>query len=123
LWRALRYTERNPVRAGLVAEPAGWEWSSAAAHGGVAEPDVCLNIDLWRRCWNAESWRRFLEEGETESEIADLRRSTHSGRPLGGVEFIASLEQRTLRRLTPRKGGRSCQPLGDDRQGTLTLGR
>jgi len=123
LWRALRYTERNPVRAGLVAEPAGWTWSSAAAHGGVAEPDVCLNMELWRRHWNAESWRRFLEEGETESENADLRRSTHTGRPLGGAEFIASLEQRTLRRLTPRKGGRPRQPLGENRQGTLTLGR
>ena len=107
----------------VPAEPAGWAWSSAAAHGGAAEPDVCLNMELWRRCWNAESWRRFLEEGETESEIADLRRSTHSGRPLGGVEFIASLEQRTLRRLTPRKGGRPRQPLADDRQGILTLGR
>jgi len=60
---------------------------------------------------------------ETESEIADLRRSTHTGRPLGGAEFIASLEQRTLRRLAPRKGGRPRQPLGENRQGTFTLGR
>ena len=111
------------MRAGLVVKPAGWAWSSAAAHDGVAEPDVCLNMDLWRRHWNLESWRKFLDEGETESELADLGRSTHTGRPLGGAEFISLLEQRTLRQLTPRKGGRPRQPLGDKRQGTLTLGR
>jgi putative transposase len=35
-----------------------------------------------------------------------LRRSTYAGRPLGPVEFIASLEQLTLRRLSAQKGGR-----------------
>ncbi len=32
LWAALAYVERNPVRAGMVAEPANWPWSSAVAH-------------------------------------------------------------------------------------------
>ena len=32
LWQALRYTERNPVRASLVTEASAWNWSSAAAH-------------------------------------------------------------------------------------------
>jgi len=32
LWRAMRYVERNPVRAGLVRVPWRYEWSSAAAH-------------------------------------------------------------------------------------------
>jgi REP element-mobilizing transposase RayT len=30
----LRYVARNPVRAGLVTEPAAWPWSSHAALGG-----------------------------------------------------------------------------------------
>ena len=30
LWQALRYTELNPVRAGLVVEAEAWTWSSAA---------------------------------------------------------------------------------------------
>jgi putative transposase len=37
LWKALRYTELNPVRAGLVAKAERWEWSSAAAHCGVPQ--------------------------------------------------------------------------------------
>lgn len=30
-----RYIDLNPVRAGLVADPAGYRWSSAAANLGV----------------------------------------------------------------------------------------
>ena len=37
LWEALRYTELNPVRARLVAEPHAWACSSAAAHCAVAQ--------------------------------------------------------------------------------------
>ena len=35
LWAALRYVERNPVRAQLVMRPEEYAWSSAAAHLGA----------------------------------------------------------------------------------------
>jgi putative transposase len=41
LGRALRYTERNPVKAGLAREPNGWPWSSARfrdEHGRLCLP-------------------------------------------------------------------------------------
>ena len=94
------------MRAGLAAEAAGWGWSSAAAHCGVADPDACLEMSTWRQRWSAASWRKFLEEGETESELYALRRSTQAGRPLGGAEFTRGLEQRTQKRLKPRQRGR-----------------
>jgi len=31
LWNAVRYVERNPVRAGIVARAEDYKWSSAAA--------------------------------------------------------------------------------------------
>ena len=31
-----RYVERNPVRAGMVAQPKDWPWSSYGAHAGSA---------------------------------------------------------------------------------------
>ena len=34
LWTALRYTELNPVRAGLARQAAEWPWSSAAGGRG-----------------------------------------------------------------------------------------
>ncbi len=36
LLEACRYVELNPVRAGLVARPEAWAWSSARAHLGQA---------------------------------------------------------------------------------------
>jgi putative transposase len=48
LWEALRYTELNPVRAGMVQSAAQWKWSSAAVHCGAAEPDACLEMAPWR---------------------------------------------------------------------------
>ena len=38
LWAAVRYVERNPVRARMVQKAENYRWSSAAAHGGL-RPD------------------------------------------------------------------------------------
>ena len=46
LWAALRYTELNPVRAGLVAEPEAFPWSSATAHCLPAAQDPLLDLAL-----------------------------------------------------------------------------
>jgi putative transposase len=121
LWTALRYAELNPVRAGMAAEAAAWPWSSAAAHCGKADPDACLEMTTWRKAWSEASWGKFLEEGETESELLLIRRCTRTGRPLGREEFTKALEERTLRRLTPGKGGRPRKPLGHENQSGLAL--
>jgi putative transposase len=106
LWAALRYVELNPVRAGLVAEPAAWPWSSAAAHLGQAEPALPLEMALWRQSWDADRWRAYLAAADRDADLAELRQCTHSGRPLGSAEFVKTLEQATRRRLAPQKGGR-----------------
>ena len=121
LWTALRYVELNPVRAGMVAEAAAWPWSSAPAHCGTADPDTCLELSLWRQAWSEESWRKFLEQGETESELRAIRRCTRSGRPLGSSEFTEALERRTGRRLAPGRGGRPRITVNHGGQGALSL--
>jgi hypothetical protein len=35
LWEALRYTELNPVRAGLASDAGSWKWST---RGGTLRP-------------------------------------------------------------------------------------
>lgn len=123
LWTALRYTELNPVRAGVVPEAQAWPWSSAAAHCGTADADASLAMEIWRRRWTATAWRQYLGENETEAELGALRRSTHSGRPLGSAEFIEGLEQRTRRRLGAQKGGRPRRSAADPRQNVLSYVR
>ncbi len=63
-------------------------------------------MSTWRKAWSEASWRKFLEQGETESELYALRRATHAKRPLGAVEFTRAWEERTQRRLTPGPRGR-----------------
>jgi putative transposase len=119
LWEALRYTELNPVRAKMVSEPEAWPWSSAAPHCGRARPDICLDMETWRRSWSASDWRTFLSAPEAESEIAALRKCTHTGRPLGTPEFVKTLEQDLKRKLVPRKGGRPPKSVDNQRQSSF----
>ena len=119
LWVALRYTELNPVRAGLVAKPESWPWSSASAHCRIGEADSCLEMEAWSKVWSEESWRNYLADGETESELVSIRQSTHTGRPLGSAEFVDRLEQITQRQLTLKKGGRAAQPPAQGAQPAL----
>lgn len=88
LWEALRYTELNPVRAGMVEQPELWKWSSAGVHCGTTEPDLCLDMERWQQTWNSARWKEFLGLGETEAQLQALRQCTHTGRPLGSEAFI-----------------------------------
>ena len=119
LWAALRYVELNPVRAGMVATPEGWRWSSAATHCGVTDPEPLLEMERWRKRWTAGEWRGFIGDGESAAEVKRLRDSTHIGRPLGSPDFVAGLEELTSRSLAPRKGGRPKKPAADCRQASL----
>jgi putative transposase len=49
LRRVLRYIALNPVRAGLVAHPAEWPWSSYRATAGLETRPSFLTLDrVWR---------------------------------------------------------------------------
>jgi putative transposase len=121
LWIALRYSERNPVRARLVAEAASWAWSSAAVHCGTREPPSWLDLEMWSKRWSARTWQEYLGAGESEDDVASVRRCTHTGRPLGTTDFLHSVEQATRRRLAPQKGGRPCKVAPQNIQTVLGL--
>ncbi len=87
LWAALRYVERNPVRAGLVARAEEFQWSSAAAHLGERDRSGMLDLEFWGSEGGAEVWRELLFEAEDEVVVKQIRRSTHAGQPLGNEEF------------------------------------
>jgi putative transposase len=116
LWTALRYVELNPERAKMVTAAPSWNWSSAGAHCGLANPDPMLEMERWQKRWPAEAWRQFLTETESTAEVDALRHSTHTGRPLGSAEFVAGLEEEMLRPLAPRKGGRPKKRTPDSQQ-------
>jgi putative transposase len=105
LWTALRYVERNPVRAGMVREAADFAWSSARSHMGGGW-DGMIDLTPWSERWTLDEWREFLSATEFERESEALRRSTHCGRPLGSPQFVERLEANLARPLLARRGGR-----------------
>jgi putative transposase len=121
LWEALRYTELNPVRAGLASEAEAWMWSSAAADCGAGALNEILDLEVWRKNWTASAWRQYLAAGEMESKLTEIRRCTHTGRPLGSAEFVQALEGSMKRRLAPQKGGRPPKAGLDARQSELAF--
>ena len=121
LWKALRYVELNPVRAGMVETAEAWKWSSAAAHCGVASPDPMLEMERWRKRWTGNEWRGYLAESGSATDVGELQRSTHTGRPLGSGEFVSALEQRMSRSLAARQPGRPRRADADSRQLGVTF--
>lgn len=103
-WAAVRYAERNPVRAGLVEDAWDYRWSSAAAHCGMRHEPL-LSGDL-ERADHVGDWSAWLSDGDDEEAMRSLRRNTRTGRPCGGEGFVARLEALTGRRLTARAVGR-----------------
>jgi len=104
---AVRYVERNPVRAGLVEKPWQWPWSSAAVHAGQKEPGLIELGDLFNIAGiSYDSWRGYLDVADKINFIQDIRKYTFTGRPLGRVAFIERLEEKFSRRLSALPIGR-----------------
>ncbi len=107
LWAAVRYVERNPVRAGMTRRAENYRWSSAAAHCGKSEDSL---IDLESSCSkkfaSIEDWSAWLAEGDESEEIQVLRNNIEKGLPCGADSFIKRLSKLIGRELSYRPQGR-----------------
>lgn len=99
----VRYVELNPVRAGLVARPEHWPWSSARTHLGLTD-DRLTDVGPMRQ--RVEDWQRLLESGLDDGERDAIRSAEQSGRPLGSTAFLQELAVAVGRPVAPRPRGR-----------------
>ncbi|OGR19892.1 MAG: transposase, partial [Deltaproteobacteria bacterium RIFOXYB2_FULL_66_7] len=81
---AARYIELNPVRAGLVALPESYSWSSARAHLQAQDDDV---VEVRPLLDMTGDWRDFLAEPLNDEAVKRIRDCQRTGRPLGSDEF------------------------------------
>jgi putative transposase len=105
---AVRYVERNPVRAGLVKRAEHYRWSSAAAHCRLRD-DILLSNDN-AVCETVTNWTEWLNVGNPPEVENTIRKYTGAGRPLGSDAFIAKAQLDTGRILLPKKRGRHRRP-------------
>jgi putative transposase len=95
---ALRYLDRNPVRAGLVEDPSLYPWSSCAAYArGRADPLICLHPSYLALGASGEERERLYRELLTPSkELRDDARNPvwTTQRAVGSPAFVAPYVRR-----------------------------
>jgi REP-associated tyrosine transposase len=101
---ALRYVERNPLRAGLVHRAEEWRWSSLHDRATseallLTEPPVARLVD----------WSNFINDPGAASELESLRTSARKGRPFGDPVWIDLTVARLALQSTLRSRGRPRQ--------------
>lgn len=108
-WAAIRYVERNPVRAGMVRIAQAYPWSSARGHCGLAADSLLTRDSRWvRMTGGIGDWSAWLADEGDRGQVDLLRRNANMGLPCGSDDFIHSLEERTGRMLRYRpRGGQS----------------
>ena len=87
----MRYVELNPVRAGIVAKPEEYRWSSYRFHALGAVDDLIVphrmytdlgnSAQLCQQCWSAICRDAFSAE-----QLAEMRDLVRHGRTVRHVE-------------------------------------
>jgi putative transposase len=116
LWAAVRYVERNPVRAGMVRRAQDYVWSSAAAHCGKTTTTL-LNLEsVWqKRFATVKDWSAWLAQGDEDEELRVVRRNIDKGLPCGSDDFVKSLGDKIGRALDFQPQGRPRQTDRDNK--------
>lgn len=114
LLAAVRYVERNPVEARIVARPWDYPWSSARWHMGMVRTDPVIRDDERLRTLVSD-WRSYLDMHSCEAETRRIEQDVPVNRPLGEEKFIAELQEQFGQALVRRRAGRPTGSLGKKR--------
>jgi putative transposase len=103
LLTVLRYVERNPVRAHLVARAEHWLWSSARCWQPGERRPSWLEVGPVPR---PEPWLEWVHQPVTAAEVEALRRCVHRGAPFGSLGWVKGTAQRLGLESSLRPRGR-----------------
>lgn len=106
-----RYIELNPVRAGMVARPEDYPWSSYAHHIGITHDPLIVDHNLYWALGNTPfdreaAYKDLVDQALSVAEVDEVTAATLKGWALGSEKFKASLEKQASRRVGPVKRGR-----------------
>ena len=92
-----RYIELNPVRAGMVADPGDYPWSSYRSNA-LGESDSLLTMhDAYRALGDAATrlaaYRALVAAGLDDTTAAEIRANLQQGRVFGPEPFQTQLER------------------------------
>jgi putative transposase len=106
-----RYIELNPVRAGIVANPEQYPWSS---HRFNALGEASLVVDEHPQLLSVDAdpgrrraaYRALFSEDVPAAEIEAIRAALRSSLPYGSDPFVSALESTLGRRMRNGRPGR-----------------
>ncbi len=131
LLSCMRYIELNPVRAGMVDDPAHYRWTSYRSNAlGQTNERLTAHavyLALGREDSDRQTrYRELFRSSLDEIAIDDFRLALNQNQPLGDNRFTARIEEVTGERREARPRGRprkrTQDSAGEDgRQSTFTL--
>jgi putative transposase len=109
------YIDLNPVRAGLVAEPATYPWSSHPHYLGLRRDKLVSPHPLFWALGNTPfardaAYAELVAAGISPKQKLDLSESALHGWALGEPDYVADLQRRTQRRVARGRAGRPPLP-------------
>jgi len=105
-----RYIELNPVRAGMVEDPADYQWSSYQANALGLKAKLITPHELYMSLGPCEAtrqayYRSLFQRGISTALITDIRSSLNRGLALGNERFKAQVEALTGQPVRLQKRG------------------
>jgi putative transposase len=116
-----RYIELNPVRAGMVAHPRQYRWSSYRGHALGTDDPLLTDHAVYRalgrsRAERQEAYRELFRDALADDFVEALRAATNGGWALGDARFARQVAKKAGRRAAPLPAGRPAKARGDRRQ-------
>ena len=106
-----RYFELNAVRAGMVAAPEDYQWSSFRAKSGITDP-AWLDLDsaylglATTAKKRRKKYRNYILAAVPDGEIEQIRGAIQRGQLTGSDKFIEEIEAKGGKRIEFRGPGR-----------------
>ena len=105
------YIDLNPVRAGMVTDPADYPWSSYLHYIGRRTDKLITPHPLYWELGNTPfardvAYGALVRAGIREADKLALTDATLRGWALGEPDYVADLQRRTERRVAKGQAGR-----------------
>ena len=109
--RCCRYIDCNPVRAGMVADPADYRWSSHRRLAFGERDPLLSGHEQYLRLGatpaeRQRAYRALFVADIDPADLDEIRSNTQRGWPIGSERFKDQIEQALARAARPPQRGR-----------------